>query len=77
MHIRTIAAIAACTIAMPLAAQDTVAIAPVVSSQAVLRAGTPVSLRLMETVTTKEKAARVGQRIRMEIASPSSTTASS
>jgi hypothetical protein len=75
MIIRVCAAVAAMAIAMPLAAQDasvtlapTVAIAP--TANAVLRAGTPISLRLMEEVTTKEKAARVGQRFRMEVASP-------
>jgi hypothetical protein len=75
MTIRVCAAFAAMAVAMPLAAQDapvastpTVAIAP--TANAVLRAGTPISLRLMEEVTTKEKAARVGQRFRMEVASP-------
>jgi hypothetical protein len=61
---------AALTATIAPAAAPAVAIAPVVTSQAVLRAGTAVALRLLETVTTKEKAARVGQRIRMEIASP-------
>lgn len=37
---------------------------------AVLRAGTPVSLKLLEEVTTKEKAARVGQRLNLEVAAP-------
>ena len=40
------------------------------TKNAVLRAGTPVVLRLMEEVTTKKKAARVGQRFMMEIAEP-------
>lgn len=40
------------------------------SQNAFLRAGTPITLRLLEEVTTKEKAARVGQRIRMEVAAP-------
>ena len=80
---RTIAAaavLAAC-VAAPIAAQDAAAttvlgapVAPQVAlaapTKAVLRAGTPVALRILETVTTKEKAARVGQRIRMEVASP-------
>jgi hypothetical protein len=43
---------------------------PNATTSAVLRAGTPVSLRLLEEVTTKEKKARVGQRVRMEVASP-------
>lgn len=45
-------------------------IAPVPTNNAVLRAGTPVALRLMEEVTTKKKAARVGQRFMMEVAEP-------
>lgn len=46
------------------------AIMAVPTANAVLRAGTPISLRMMEEVTTKRKAARVGQRFRMEVASP-------
>lgn len=34
----------------------------------VLRTGTPVSLKVSEYLTTKEKAVRVGQRVRMEVA---------
>jgi hypothetical protein len=48
-------------------------IAPItapVTTNAILRAGTPVSLRLLQEVTTRKKAARVGQRINMEIAAP-------
>jgi len=45
-------------------------IAAAPTTNAVLRAGTPVSLRILEEVTTKEKKARVGQRLRMEVASP-------
>lgn len=37
------------------------------TENAILRAGTPITLRLLEEVTTKEKAARVGQRIKMEV----------
>jgi hypothetical protein len=46
----------------PIAATPTV--------NAVLRAGTPVQLRLMEEITTKKKAARVGQRFQLEVAAP-------
>lgn len=46
------------------------AIAPVATANAVLRAGTPVQLRLMEEITTQKKAARVGQRFMLEIAAP-------
>lgn len=38
------------------------------TANAVLRAGTPVSVRMMEEVTTKKKSARVGQRFMMEVA---------
>lgn len=40
------------------------------TENAVLRAGTPVALKMMELVTTKEKAAKVGQRIQLEVAAP-------
>lgn len=61
-----------------LAAQDAVVagqpvenpIAQVATPNAVLRAGTPVQLRMMEEVTTKKKAAKVGQRFLMEVAAP-------
>lgn len=46
----------------------TAAIAP--SGDNILRAGTSVSVRLLEELTTERKAARVGQRFRMEIAEP-------
>lgn len=55
-------------VVQPAAASQ--AIAPVATTNAVLRAGTPVQLRLMEEVTTKKKAARVGQRFMLEIAAP-------
>lgn len=47
--------------------------APVVAApvaNATLRAGTPIALRFMEEVTTKDKQARIGQRVRMEVSSP-------
>jgi hypothetical protein len=40
------------------------------SANAVLRAGTPVQLQMMEEVTTKKKAAKVGQRFMLEVAAP-------
>jgi hypothetical protein len=40
------------------------------TQNAMLRAGTPVVLRMMEEITTKKKAARVGQRFLMEVAEP-------
>lgn len=45
-------------------------VAPAATANAVLRAGTPVSFKLLEEVTTKNKAARVGQRINLEVAAP-------
>ena len=78
-----LAAVAALAVAcaMPAAAQ-TIAVQPVTAqpapppiaqaptANAVLRAGTPVQLRFMETITTKKKAARVGQRVQLEVAAP-------
>jgi hypothetical protein len=63
---------ALCVLAAPAFAQDHAAtqIAALQTTNAVLRSGTPVSLRLLEEVTTKNKAARVGQRINMEVAAP-------
>ena len=59
-------------VATPLASpQATPAVAPIaapVTTGAVLRVGTPVPLRLSETLTTKGKQLRVGQRFRMEVA---------
>jgi len=56
----------ATTPAVPVAA----AIAEAPTKNAMLRAGSPVVLRLMEEITTKKKAARVGQRFMMEVAEP-------
>jgi hypothetical protein len=58
--------------AVPVAGPKPAAVAPIaelVTQNAILRAGTPITLRLME-VTTKKKMARVGQRVRMEVAAP-------
>jgi hypothetical protein len=75
-------ACASASLAMPAFAQDAVSQAPielaptvqpvaaVATSNAVLRAGTPVPLRMMEAVTTKKKAAKVGQRFQLEVAAP-------
>lgn len=60
-------------LAVPVATAQTIqpAVAPIAPAQptaaAVLRAGTPVSFKLLEEVTTKDKAARVGQRINLEV----------
>jgi hypothetical protein len=57
----------------PITATPAVAVSPIAplpSENAILRAGTPVSLRLLEEVTTKKKSARVGQRFMLEVAAP-------
>lgn len=49
------------------------AIAPIAApttTSAVLRAGTPIQLQMMEEITTKKKAAKVGQRFMLEVTSP-------
>lgn len=38
------------------------------SNETVLRTGTPVSLRMIEGVTTKEKSAKINDRVRLEVA---------
>lgn len=48
----------------------TPAIVEAPTSNAILRAGTPIALRLMEEVTTKKKSARVGQRFMLEVSAP-------
>lgn len=57
------------TVIQPVAAPAAAPIAAPATTNAVLRAGTPITLRILQEVTTKEKAARVGQRIKMEVAS--------
>ena len=51
----------------PAPAAVAVPIATPATSNAMLRIGTPVPLRLSETLTTKGKQLRVGQRFRMEV----------
>ena len=55
-------AVAAVPVVAPVAAPVTV--------NAVLRAGTPVALSMMEQITTKKKAAKVGQRFMLEVSAP-------
>jgi hypothetical protein len=77
MKVRYALALGAALIAAPATAQTAVQFAPPPApaiqapqtDNAVLRAGTPISLRILEEVTTKDKRARVGQRIKMEVAS--------
>lgn len=77
MIIRIAAACAAIAFALPASAQLAASVLPTIvaipspaTTNAVPRAGTPVALRILEEVTTKERKARVGQRMRMEVASP-------
>jgi hypothetical protein len=51
----------------PIAAQQQVVIAPAEASS-VLRTGTPIILRMSETISTKDKVAKVNDRVRMEVA---------
>lgn len=41
-----------------------------VTANAVLRAGTPISLTMAEEITTKKKLAKVGQRFQLEVSAP-------
>lgn len=52
---------------LPAAAPTLIAGAPDAN---ILRSGTPVALKMSEELTTKEKAARVGQRFNLEVAEP-------
>lgn len=45
-------------------------ISDLATANAILRAGAPVHLRLLEEITTKKKAAKVGQRFQLEVATP-------
>jgi hypothetical protein len=57
------------TTAVPTTAATTTTATIVGSaSTSVLRTGTPVALKVSEYLTTKEKAVKVGQRVRMEVA---------
>lgn len=64
----------ACLVAFatPGAAQDASPATPSVvmtaPSSTVLRTGTPVVLRLLERITTKDKVAKINDRVRMEVA---------
>lgn len=56
--------------AAPVAEQEVTPVAAPATANAVLRAGTPVALTLMEEITTKKKAAKVGQRFILEVSAP-------
>ena len=70
---KTVLVAAAASLA-PLAANAQTSPAPLVVGAApqspALHAGTPVALRMKEQLTTKDKAARVGQRFQLEVADP-------
>lgn len=55
----------ACAVITPAYAQN---VMMEQSSETVLRTGTPVSLRIIEGVTTKDKSAKINDRVRMEVA---------
>ncbi|WP_328592401.1 hypothetical protein [Flavisphingopyxis soli] len=54
----------------PIAIQPVAALAPAANGQAVLRAGTEISLAMAEEVTTKKKVAKVGQRFQLTVTAP-------
>ena len=58
------------TQAVPVAAPAVAPVAAPVTTNAILRAGTPVAFKLMEEITTKGKTAKVGQRFNLEVAAP-------
>ena len=58
-------AIVACAVSTPAYSQNVVMEQ---SAETVLRTGTPVALRIIEGVTTKDKTAKINDRVRMEIA---------
>lgn len=58
-------AVSALAAATPAAAQQVVMPMPTAT---VLRTGTPVVLRILEGVTTKDKTAKINDRVRMEVA---------
>ncbi len=67
MRIQFLLFCAAFSLADPTFAQERVIIAQT-DNQSVLRAGTPIALRLIETISTKEKIAKVNDRVRLEVA---------
>ena len=58
---------AAMLTASPILAQQQAVLAPAESSS-ILRTGTPIVLRLSESISTKEKVAKINDRVRMEVA---------
>ena len=61
---------AAAPVNQPTLTATAAPIAAPTTSNAILRTGTEVPLRLLEELTTKRKALRVGQRFRMETSEP-------
>jgi hypothetical protein len=56
--------------AAPAQASNVLVIGQAPTSDSVLKTGTPVSLRLLEQITTKEKKAKLNDIVRFEIAEP-------
>lgn len=52
----------------PSATPPMATIAPPAAGSSMLRTGTPLPLKMAEALTTKEKAVKVGQRVRLEVA---------
>lgn len=81
-RVRVLAASMLCVSATPSVAQETAPVAAVtapstaapivagVPDAAVLRAGTPIALKMAEGLTTKGKRLRVGYRFQLEVAEP-------
>jgi hypothetical protein len=67
MKIKLILLSAAMLIAGPATAQQQIVMAPT-DAASVLRTGTPIVLRLIEGITTKEKVAKINDRVRLEVA---------
>ena len=65
-----VSAPATAQIVLPAAEAVPAPIAEPVTGNAVLRAGTPIALQMMEEITTKKKAAKVGQRFMLEVTAP-------
>lgn len=58
------------SMATPQPVTQPTAIAAPVTTHAVLRAGSPIALTMAEEITTKKKAAKVGQRFQLEVSAP-------
>lgn len=69
-HAQNATPVATPAVAIVPAAPANVIMPVAASTQAVLRAGTPIALRLSEQLTTRNKKSVVGSRFQMEVADP-------